>query len=468
MSSIKRDLTVKGSHRDADWAREDVILEALTTVVDEIDIDAIQLAQRNIIITFNNKEAKIAAVTFGLHINNTFVTLSDVESNIVNITLRDIPVEIPNSVISAHLSRYVEHVEDISYGFVKKADGSRSTVKTGVRYITVSGIKLPIPNNPTIGGFPGRLSYRGQPCGHCSGTDHPYYRCPNKENRPGRGCYRCGALTHQVKDCTNAWGNQTEKKSTESPQTTEKSLLEQIRFDELSPMVNRNEKQNPTAAKDSEIDEHSSTYNTIVLGASLANAMAKDFIDAGFEVRAKSGKRIEEIKDLLKSKPIEKEDIEKVVIQAGANNICYYNDTPEESAQKYDNLVKEIHENLPKAEISVCSLTPIHPCDNAVNNKIRKMNKLLKCMCEKHSEFTCFIDSTDVLLCNNGKTSESDYTTSDPKGVHLSNKGYRKLSTFIKTKVLKTEKTPKKRKDRGSGGNTPSSTEKLPKTGKFQ
>ncbi|CAH1794298.1 unnamed protein product [Owenia fusiformis] len=476
MTSIKRSLTVKGNHRETGWAKEDQILESITTVVEEHDIEAIQLSQRNILITFTNKEAKIAAVTFGLHINKTFVSLTDVERDAINVTLRDIPIEIPNSVIHAHISKYAENVEDVSHGYIRKSDGTISTVKTGVRYITVTGLKTPIPNNPTIAGHTGRLSYRGQPCSTCSSTDHPYYRCPNKE---GTGCFRCGSKEHRIKDCMNAWGTSSNLPQKSIPPKTQSNVTH-IKFDDMttdsqkSASTNEEMKSDQAAINDKEkendITSEDTNYDTIIVGASMVNAMSGELKDAGIDVRAKSGKRVEEMKELLYSQPIDREIIKNIGIHAGVNNICYYNDSPEDTAVKYDNLVKDINQDMPNAKIYVCSISPIHPYkQEGLNSKVRKMNKLLKCMCDR-LEYTTFIDTFDLLLCKSGLTAQSDYTMSDPKGIHLSNKGYRKLAYYLRSKMETTNitKTPvSKRKDRGSSGNTPNSSEKNPKSGKF-
>ncbi|CAH1792456.1 unnamed protein product [Owenia fusiformis] len=456
---ISRSLTVWCSHRDTNWAKEDAILDAMQDVVEEIDIEAIQIANRNVVITLANRPAKIAAITMGLNMNNKFIALRDIEKSTVNITLRDIPIEVPNTAIHAYISGFADNVEDIQHGYITRHDGTKSTIKSGIRYISVSKIVRPIPNNPVIVGFPGRCTYRGQPCSFCESTDHPWYRCSERPPKQIRKCFICQSENHISRDCTVTQSERLERE-------TNKESPDHIRFDEVSIIQeNNNATENqPTETLTAESDSVQPTM--AVVGASLAKAMV---FKEKVEKRAVSGTKIDGVKDILKDDPITSDNI---VIQIGTNDIVYSYETPETSVRRYDTLVKDIKDENPNSKIFVCSLPPVHPYKNDnMNRSISKMNMLLSKMCNQHDD-VYYVDHTPVLLCHNGKTTHRDYNSSDPKGVHLSAAGYTKLVKNITSDVKKingelTFKTPvNKRKERATSS-TPSSSEKQPKTGKY-
>ncbi|CAH1774288.1 unnamed protein product [Owenia fusiformis] len=447
MSVITRNLTLKCSLRDSGYAKEIDVLEGLYHIgIGEKDIDAIQINRREIHVTFKNREAKTVATAMDIKVNGHSVKMCDVENNTTNVTLKDIPIQVSDQVVNAYLTGYATVLNEISHGYVRMPDGTKTNIRNGIRYISVVDIKEPIPSAPIIAGFHGRLSYQGQPCNICKLTDHPWWRCPLKGVRK---CYTCGSTDHIVSQCTGR-DNKNEKEK-----VIEKDEDEHIEKDEQ---------------KSATTEEDTKKPDTILTGGSIAKGIStimKTAVPA-----CQSGAKIEHVPGLLQ-KTGDNEEIKYVVMQVGANNIVYSNEAPDVCLDKYDRMVDEVHKKYPSSIIVASSVTPVHPStgkNSKMQSKITKTNKLINMMC-KSKDFTTFVDNDKVLLCSDGKTSPKDYSSNDTKGVHLSLHGSAKVARNIMDTLKGIEmddatfQTPptNKRKERGSSS-TPTSAEKQPET----
>ncbi|CAH1780936.1 unnamed protein product [Owenia fusiformis] len=446
---IMRDMTLKCSHRDTGWSNETTILNSLLENVHEDDLIAIQISRRDVHITFASQTAKSQAKKFGIHINGLYVELLEDENDNMKITLRDIPIQVNDEVINAYIAQFAKVTGNIYHGYVKNTSGERTRIKDGVRFIHVTEIMRPIPNNPTIAGFMGRLSYRGQPCGICNEVGHPDYRC-DKRRKPV--CFNCQQPGHFAKTCTlepvchKCKGQGHRGNDCPAPLNASKTIMTE------------DEQKNTKASDKSIKSSDSPQIDTIITGCSIAKGIYTSMKREGVSEKTKSGAGIEDIDILMKRDKIDNQCLEKIIIQAGTKNLVYDNERVESCLVKYESCVKSLHLRHPQASIVISSITPVHPYDKKIQGKIDTMNKQLNMMCRRE-DFLVFVNNDAMLLSNQGKTSKSDFKENDVKGVHLSPHGYNKVANHINSVA-----TPRnKRKTRGSDGSTPGTIENEPK-----
>ena len=75
-------------------------------------------------------------------------------------------------------------------------------IETGTRYIQLTNCKEAIPIQTSFGRFKVQLfSDNKTDCRICGETDHPFFRCPEKESK--RKCFRCKSPSRLTKDCMN-------------------------------------------------------------------------------------------------------------------------------------------------------------------------------------------------------------------------------------------------------------------------
>ena len=442
------ELTVKFQSRDLGRLSEVQLLNDLCTLVSESDISGIQVLRNEVQLSFSNKEAKLQAIAGPFVVNNRVIDLFEVDYNVANIIINDLPVFIPESEIIKFLEKHADRVGKIEYGYVRRSDGTKTSIKTGTRYVKASGIKTPIPTFPVIGNSTARLFYDGQPCHHCSLTDHRANRCPNKEQRVVT-CFRCGLEGHVARACVahvvcHACG-QTGHRATDC--TVIDALEEEMSSSSVD--LRRVEK-----------------VSNIFLGDSLLHPMRAGLQDDSTVVLSKSGAGIGDMYELLSNGAgFNKDEVKHVVLQCGTNDIVYQNEMPAFCIAKMESLTHSIIEACPNSEILVSAVPPIKSGDD-INANIEKVNKYLKTMCEGTAQL-CFVENNHLFTNDKGEAVSSDYKSNDEKGVHFTMKGSKKLEKCLLFALRDASlssvepKTPvpgSKRKARGaSSGETPPS-----------
>lgn len=130
----------------------------------------------------------------------------------------------------------------------------------------------------------------------------------------------------------------------------------------------------------------------------------------------------------------------KVVLLIGTNDLCIRDYNNEELVEEIRKIVKAIKKNRPYTKIYVESLYPVNKVstddkidvkmvDIRDNDRIQKINKILKKMCKE--EKITYINMYDELTDEEGNLNV-DYTK---EGLHISEKGYEVITKKLK-KVL--------------------------------
>lgn len=83
--------------------------EILDQIERTIEIDctkAIQITERDCIVTVNDHRAKIKLLVEGVEVQNQHLKCMDVEKEITNITIKDAPVELADITICTYMSQF--------------------------------------------------------------------------------------------------------------------------------------------------------------------------------------------------------------------------------------------------------------------------------------------------------------------------------------------------------------------------
>lgn len=126
----------------------------------------------------------------------------------------------------------------------------------------------------------------------------------------------------------------------------------------------------------------------------------------------------------------------KIFLLIGTNDIAFTDITNEELIDNFDIIINEIKKNRPNSKLYIESIYPINRnTDNDVvidwmvgnrdNNRIKKINKMLKELCKKRN--VTYIDMYDNLIDENGDL-KLEYTID---GLHISHEGYKVITKII-------------------------------------
>ncbi|CAC5411151.1 CNBP [Mytilus coruscus] len=177
------------------------ILNELEKYIKREKVKAIQLTERECVVTVDDQDSKILLLIKGIELKNYHYKFGNVEKEVTQVTIKDAPVEFSDHAVCTFMRQYGEVVQDsLLRGTIRGTN-----IETGTRYIQLINCVSTIPNITKLGRFEIRLfadNNRTQ-CRYCSRTDHPAYRCDMKPQRQERQryCFRCSSHDHIIRDC---------------------------------------------------------------------------------------------------------------------------------------------------------------------------------------------------------------------------------------------------------------------------
>lgn len=183
---LQRHLSVHFSTKFIKGITHEEVLNQTENVIDKSQIKAIQITEKDCVITVSEPIAKAKLVVKGINIKNFHINIYDVEKQVTNLTIKDAPVELNDHVLCAYIRQYGQIVD----GSMKRGTIKGTDIETGTRYVQLLNCIPIIPNNTFFGRFNVRLfadNNRTQ-CRHCGLTDHPSFKCEKKQKTSTKTC----------------------------------------------------------------------------------------------------------------------------------------------------------------------------------------------------------------------------------------------------------------------------------------
>ena len=101
---LSRPLSIKFSTNNLRGISHNDVLAGLEKTVSKNDIKSIQIKEKECIITLTSNEVKNKLILGSTIIKNRLISIHDVENMITSITVKDAPYEMPDTVITSHMS----------------------------------------------------------------------------------------------------------------------------------------------------------------------------------------------------------------------------------------------------------------------------------------------------------------------------------------------------------------------------
>ncbi len=376
----------------------------------EEQVLGIQITHNACIVTFHREEFKERLLTHGLSIRNTHCVFFGFGEEVTNVTIKDLPVELPDQFVLQCILQYGKPVSGLTHGLIP---GTR--IKTGTRYCKLTGVKCSIPVNTTFGKHQVRLFCDNgkTECLYCGLTSHPFYQCTQRRPKV-KACFLCGQTTHLKVDCLL-------NKGTEAVNPTTFSDPREDTFrppEQSTPVQHANDKNAETG-----VPVKQTQVSKLILGASNCRAMVVD--DPSVKIIAESGMCASDIdKFLEKEKNLDEVSI--VVMHLGTNDLKKKNSDSDQTVLNILAAINTIRSRVPKiVQIGLCSIPPRRgngvSCEK-YNRSVDCVNKFLRQFCDRQAD-VLFIDNTKVLVGANGRPSRAMYNTDDSSGLHYSKEG---------------------------------------------
>ena len=435
--TITRSTSVHFYHKFLRGVSHDEVLPGLYCVIDQKKIKAVQITDKACVITLNEEDSKNKLLQSAISVKGKTVKLMDVENTITNVTVKDAPVEMPDHVIIAHLTKYGHILQgSCKRGYIKGTD-----IENGTRYLKIINCIQHLPVFTSWGRFNVRLfADNGRtPCMYCNAYDHPSYRCMNRAPKL-KECFICGMTDHLKYNCPNKqsvdnfnqygeYMHDIEEGKEESDDESlygsvdEKENIEQQHDDDETL-----EKQTHGAETDENKDPNPGL--NVILGASNCTRITTQTTHEPSIINAAiSGITLALVDKSIQlaSKQIDETpegNVEHVIFNLGTNDVTRSGQDADKVKIAFTEAIQTTKSEFQDVPIGVCSILPRKGKSNkiaAYNGTTKQVNSFIAKMCEKDEQLT-FINLDDVFL-NNNIPIKAYYDLKDNTGVHISTEG---------------------------------------------
>ncbi|WAR01915.1 LOW QUALITY PROTEIN: hypothetical protein MAR_008473, partial [Mya arenaria] len=417
----------------------EAVLKSLKHTIDEKCTQAIQLTERS----------------------------CDSDSVITNVTLKDAPYEMQDTTIVTTMNQF----GDVIDGSLVRGKIKNTNISNGTRYLKILNCIPILPPSIEIGKFKIRLfaDNNRTRCKICQKTDHPYFKCPDRFQRPRqsyseavrlksiKACFNCKENDHLRKDCPYdvICHYCKEEGHTQAECPMEKSgnyaaeIMEGQRSlnvsggpyssDDDSTVVPGSVRETlniPVSASDplpslKEPCPPEVTSQPIRAGKSKVHIILGDSNCARIHVKdpdirnvSFSGISITSVDSLISKVKIgDNEAVASVVIHLGTNDMR--NRSSDDIIADTNRALITVAETWPDVPVAFSSILPhkgTNPLVKSMNSAAKQINKNILRLCQSKNNFH-YLDNDHSF----NKFNKSFYDPRDPTGVHVSDEGAEEL-----------------------------------------
>ena len=376
------------------------------------------------------------------------------EKEITNDTLKDAPYEMSDSAIVGYMSMYGEVVSNsIRHGRVVYKGKS---FDNGTTYLQIINCSPTLPNVTQFGKYPVRIfADNGRTaCSYCGLSDHPSYRCGNKDTAR-KTCFYCKCEGHVKKDCPELQKkkekrcyqcNETGHLRRNCPNLDDEEEDERYSYD-----PSHEPEQSESAYMNDTIDDFGDNYRPtgskptrVVLGAS--NCKRCELDDENVYNASISGMTLVNIANVIDTVGPQVDEVEKVVVCLGTNDISRNKTNPDRVNVCVTKAVELVTNAFEYAEVGICTVIPRKGSSvntNELNAATNAVNDFIRTMCEV-DEKLALID-VHAMFVKEGVIDTALYDQYDPSGIHVNAKGAKTLADEFQRFFTKQGRNLKKR-----------------------
>lgn len=424
----------------------EVIYGDIIKKVDEKDVLGVQVYPkkwpRKVQVLCAHVPAKECLMIQGLNIYGRHIELHEPGQGIVKVSMEDAPLDMANEVLKSWLSQFGNVVDFRNEHLT--VNGRRTSWRTGTRHAYMINITESVPpvakfkhNDNEIAVNVWHYGQTHMRCWWCHDVVEKGHECDKKPVRKcfncgssdhmksncsiGKACYKCGGLDHISRDCNGH----------------SRSRANSIAMNSDINDVDEYPRLTADGAPEGKQPQPKTDVSAVLIGGSNCRNLEFSYDDNfnyEVEVLAQGGLSIGEAQEKLDECTAEKlSNADIVITHIGSCDFPIRDISQmEDNVNQYVELLGDISNRCPHAQIAVCSVPP-RVGNATVNEQIGDFNKLLRKLTENEDdhEKLFFIDNDVAFVDEAGVVRRKLYEQRDKSGVHINKEGKTQLINSI-------------------------------------
>ena len=146
VDKVNRLLSIQFSTRFFKGLRHEDGLCAIESEVIRDNIKSVQITESDCVVTLKDQIYNERLLANGIEIKNRYVKFVDVDKQLTNITIKDLPYELADQFLATHPAKFGQVVD----GSIKRGYIRETTIENGTRYAQLLNCIQLIPNRTSF------------------------------------------------------------------------------------------------------------------------------------------------------------------------------------------------------------------------------------------------------------------------------------------------------------------------------